>query len=252
MNRPTQASLFEWATHRIEEPPRGVLDVSALEIASWERFELLNLQRELEKRLGIVDLIFTDNRRRMVSLRPGRGRTEVRLHHMFVGCDTPIIDALAGLLKNNEASRLVIREFIRHNSEAIREHAEDTLVARGDHYDLEVVLESVRGLVEDAPQTIRITWGKDGRGQRTIRLGSYEFDQKLIRIHPALDCAWVPDFFVEFVVYHELLHAVFPPSAHGRRRALHPPAFRAREQEFPRFTDAMTWEKANIQRLLNR
>lgn len=252
MNRPTQASLFEWAAPRVEEPPRGILDVSALELEAWERSELLKLQRELERRLGVVDLIFTDNRRRMVSLRPGRGRTEVRLHHMFVGCDSETIDALAGLLKNNEAARLTIRDFIRRNSEAIREHAEDALVSNGEHYDLETILTSVRGLVEDAPESIRITWGKDGRGQRTIRLGSYEFDQKLIRIHPALDRSWVPHYFVEFVVYHELLHAVFPPSGHGRRRALHPPAFRAREQEFPRFAEAMAWEKANIQRLLNR
>jgi len=250
VNRPFQSSLFEWLNRR--PAGQGVLDTSAVSGLEIERAQIRNLHLDLEKALGCVDLIMTDNRRRMVSIKPNRGRSEVRLHHMFVGCDDHIVQAISGLARNDAHSRHVIREFIRQNTDVIRDRGDTKLEHQGEHVDLGEVLQEIRPLVPESPETVRITWGRDGKGRRSIRLGSYEFEHQLIRIHPALDAEWVPDFFVEFVVYHELLHAVFPPMPNARRRALHPPEFRAREEEFPRFREAITWEKANIHKLLSR
>ena len=98
-----------------------------------------------------------------------------------------------------------------------------------------------------------ITWGRWStlRGRRrTIRLGSYDHREGLIRIHPALDQEWVPRELVEAVVHHELLHAALPPRESGGRRCLHGPEFRRLERELPQHTVAERWLAANLPRLL--
>ncbi len=245
-----QSSLFEWVRVRTVAP-RGVLDATTVPAELDAELGHL-LHRALEERMGTVDLILTDNRRRMVSIRKRRSRHEVRLHHMFLGCDSRMVDALVGLSRSDAASRDNVRDFIRDNREAIRVREESfVLETVGQHHDLNAHLAAARTELPAAPD-VRITWGRDGKGRRSIRFGSYDFEQRLIRIHPALDADWVPAYFVEFVVCHELLHSLFPPSANASRRSLHPAEFRDREQQFPTYAEAIAWETANLRRLLSR
>jgi hypothetical protein len=72
----------------------------------------------------------------------------------------------------------------------------------------------------------------------------------LIRIHPALDQSWVPRYFVEYIVYHEMLHHVIPMPERNGRRQLHTPEFRARERAFAHFERALAWERRHVHRLL--
>ena len=88
------------------------------------------------------------------------------------------------------------------------------------------------------------------RGRRSIRLGTYTHDLELVRIHPALDRESVPRFFVEFVVFHELLHHVVPARRSGGRIDYHPPEFRARERTHPDYARAIRWEAENLEALL--
>ena len=245
-----QSSLFEWVRQRTATP-RGVLEAGTLpHDVDVELGHLLH--RALEERLGTVDLILTDNRRRMVSIRKRHSRHEVRLHHMFLGCESTVVDAVVGLARSDDRSRDAIRDFIRENRDAIRSHEAAVEVAvEGTHHDLAGYLNRAADLLPEAPE-VRITWGRDGRGRRSIRFGSYDFEQKLIRIHPALDSEWVPDYFVEFVVFHELFHSLFPPSANVARRSLHPAEFREKERQFPKYDEAIAWETANIRRILSR
>ena len=60
-----------------------------------------------------------------------------------------------------------------------------------------------------------------------------ELEDRLIRIHCSLDRSFVPRFFVESVVFHEMLHAVIPPLEINGRTYHHGAAFRAREQRYP-------------------
>jgi predicted metal-dependent hydrolase len=103
----------------------------------------------------------------------------------------------------------------------------------------------------------KISWSRDHqlrtrRRLRSIKLGSYTARDKLIRVHPALDAAFVPRFFVEYIVYHEMLHHVLPPRRSGKRRSLHGPEFQAREKDFEQFEAALQWERENLERLLSR
>ena len=84
-------------------------------------------------------------------------------------------------------------------------------------------------------------------------MGVYFHEQKVIRIHPALDDDRVPLHFVEMVVFHEMLHQVFPPELdEDGRRIVHGPSFRAAERRFPGYERARAWEKAHLHLLLRQ
>jgi len=70
-------------------------------------------------------------------------------------------------------------------------------------------------------------------------------------VHPALDRKWVPDFFVDFIVYHEMLHQAVPWHNSVGRRQPHGRVFRARERQFARFEEAVAWEQKNLGRLMD-
>ena len=261
-----QATLFDWkgasASDLDEITSRGTLDLSEVprEIRDC-RAAAHRLHVRLEKLLGIVDLILTDNRRRMLSSRRRRNRQEIRAHHMFVGCDDRMVGAIADLASGRKGARGLIQQFITDNREAISFEPVDTeLNTRGEHFDLRPILRTVREMLTEAAceqsalpelDELHITWGRRGRGSKSIRFGSYDFDRKLIRIHPTLDQEWVPKYFIEFIVFHELLHAIFPPRQGQTRREVHTPEFRAVEKQFPHYDKAMQWEAANLRRILD-
>ncbi|HEY6050302.1 MAG TPA: SprT-like domain-containing protein, partial [Thermoanaerobaculia bacterium] len=83
--------------------------------------------------------------------------------------------------------------------------------------------------------------------------GVYFHEQKLIRLHPALDDERVPAHFVEMVVFHEMLHQVFPPTMEDDgRRCVHGPEFRAAERRYPGYDRARTWERGHLHLLLRQ
>jgi hypothetical protein len=135
---------------------------------------------------------------------------------------------------------------------------DSALQTRGRHHDLARI---ARGILECelgedfgprcAPP--RMTWGRTGarRPRRGLRLGSFDAELALVRIHPALDQAAVPAWFVRYVLFHELLHAVYPPVRNADGRWIrHGAAFRERERAYPDLARALAWEKQHIDALI--
>ncbi|HKC11484.1 MAG TPA: hypothetical protein VKI41_05460, partial [Vicinamibacteria bacterium] len=84
-----------------------------------------------------------------------------------------------------------------------------------------------------------------------LTFGSYDPVLRLIRIHPVLDRGEVPLFFLESVVYHEMLHHRLGgvPDRAGRT-VYHSRAFRQAEARYPWHREALAWEKENLPHLL--
>ncbi len=258
-----QQDFLKWAERGERKDRRdghgGRLDLS--ELPPDLRLSLPEAQKlheTLGRRLEPVDLVITDNLRRMVSVRKKKGRHRLRVHHMFVGCGEETVDALVELARDGkdvDDARAVLKDYIDRNRDEISFDVDpDDLEADGEHHDLQVLLDKWRQKLDDERiDDVVITWGRYGRGRRTIRFGSYDFDRQLIRVHPALDQQWVPEFFVEFIVYHELLHALFPPVENSSsRRVVHTDEFRQMEQKFPRYKEAIAWEREHLPRFLDR
>jgi hypothetical protein len=225
--------------------------------------ERLRLTRKLERRLSElmsadVALSLTDNSRTMLSARHRDGIAHVRLHHMFADADEATLRAVARFVAGGQgAASDKLQRFIGQHRERIRRRAQQLCMRAGGHHDLPTILYELNGRYFDPSVSARIGWARMGRAlgrrrkRRSIKLGSYRGRDPLIRVHPVLDAEWVPRFFVEYIVYHEMLHHVVGMPAHNGRRCLHGPEFRERERQFERYADAIAWEQANLDRLLS-
>lgn len=217
------------------------------------------LVRKLEAaHLGAVVLSITDNRQSIVSRTLRRGVLHVRVHHMFLDAPPKVVNALVRYIVLGErgASDIVGDYIDASASRLVRRRARHVnATTRGKHHDLLAIFNDVNQKYFDGTVNALITWGTRSRvrratPRRSIKLGSYASLERLIRIHPVLDRAWVPRYFVAFVIYHELLHAVMPAGKGNGRRQLHSPEFYERERLFRASDRAATWERKNIARLL--
>lgn len=211
----------------------------------------------LSKQIGVaVRLAITDNRSTMVSFRRGPRTLQLRLHHMFLEAPEQILQAVADYAwKGKREAGPMLDEYIRRQQERIRLERtleENELEPRGTFYDLQVLFDEINAAHFDNKIRARIGWGRAGprRRRKSIRLGVYDHQAREIRIHPALDRSDVPRFFVAFIVFHEMLHQLFPSPPGPGRKVHHPKAFRAREQAFPLYGVAIRWEKENLLGLL--
>ena len=98
-----------------------------------------------------------------------------------------------------------------------------------------------------------IVWGRRRKQKPKIYMvfGTIQEEDRVIRIHPLLDRNFVPSWFLEYVVYHEMLHAVVPDEFDDQgRRLVHHGKFMDRERRFHWFRRAKTWEQDNLARFL--
>jgi len=197
-----------------------------------------------------VTLTITDNATSMLSAARKNGRLTVRLHRMFLQAEDVILEAVAGFIAGKKECRTVIRDFIKTNSPRIG-HTTSTpapLMPHGKVYSLTDIFEQVNRGYFEGRITAGITWGRNRpvKRVRRITLGSYCNSSNIIRIHPLLDRKAVPSYFVEFIVYHEMLHADLRVEPGDGRRRLHTKEFRLRERQFAAYEQALAWEKNNL------
>lgn len=258
---------FSWEAPvpRIMQPQsKGASIVSGLlvredAIARDEETCRAALERSLARALGVkIVLGITANRRTMISTRRAGDTLRVRLHRMFLEADPTLLDSLGRYVKTGDrgASRR-LGEFIeRHRDRFVAPRPAAALRTDGHVHDLREVFCAIeRRWFAGELDGVAITWGKQSAHRRrvrkrSIRLGTYTHDERLIRVHPVLDQPWVPRFFLEYIVFHEMLHHVEPPREEEGRTIFHTPAFREREQAYPDYERALRWERLNIDRLL--
>jgi hypothetical protein len=221
----------------------------------WARAEALAYRLSAELRMP-VRLAVTDNRSTMVSFRRSASALQLRLHHMFLDAPEPVVRAVAEYAgRGNRLAGGLLDDYIRGQQPRIRQErhaAEADLEPRGRYFDLQAMFDALNRTYFQGGIQARIGWGRmpPRRRRKSIRLGVYDHQTREIRIHPALDRAEVPPYFVEFIVFHEMLHQLFPSSNGTGRRVHHPRAFRDREKAFPLYAAALRWERENLNLLL--
>lgn len=193
----------------------------------------------------------------------------VRIHRCFCNADEAMLRSVA-LFLNRRSTRtqrrralVLLRTFFESsNPRSTRRTTSRSLRVEpvGTVYDLNLVLGRVRQhQVFDplAGEDFAITWGQRRakrrprtRRQRSVQLGSYLERSRLIRVHPVLDAASVPEHVVYSVVFHELLHALVPARRRGSRRVLHCDEFRRLERRDPGFQATERWIERYLFRLL--
>lgn len=217
--------------------------------------------KKLEKLFGgTIDLRINDNSSTLLSANRPRGSqvTRFSVHKMFLDADDDVMAALAQYLRRpTQRSQRLLRCFMDTRTSEIRARRINprvlTLRARGRTYDLHKMADEVNQEFFDGQLRVYVTWSRGSnprsRRRRHIIFGSYDSRTRLVRIHPALDDPAVPEYFVRFVIYHEMLHAVLDPECtENGRRCVHTAEFRRREKMHPDYARSMHWEREFMKR----
>ena len=203
-----------------------------------------------------VVLSMTDNLRSMIAFGFQNGILRARIHHMFLDAPPRVQEALVRYVaQGDRAASIIVGRFIHENNHRIRATRPvlRPLATEGGHHDLLAIFRQLNDRYFGGTVDALVTWGRNpkvSRPRRTIKLGSYSAVERLIRIHPVLDRAWVPRYFVSYVVYHEMIHHVVATPTVAGRKILHPPAFVERERLFRDYDRALEWEQIHVGRLL--
>ena len=95
-----------------------------------------------------------------------------------------------------------------------------------------------------------ITWSKRARHRMLACWHSQPFPLGRIEVSRLLDHPEVPDLYLSFLVYHELLHMVLGAKRSGRRQTYHHRLFRLRERQFQGYERAVAFEKQQLPALI--
>lgn len=200
-------------------------------------------------------------RHQVVRVQRQGGVIVVTLSRFFSHAPAEVREALAKWMRSGRRASRAARTLDVWIDQRVRELTHERPVAaklepKGRHHDLQALCAQL--IAAEFPEAgLRcwppVGWGraKGSRSRRSLRLGSYDPVDRLVRLHPVLDSPDVPDWFVRYVLFHELLHAVLDKPAHdGARRVIHGPEFRRRERAYADYARALEWERERIHGLI--
>lgn len=204
---------------------------------------------------GPYAISLNDNRSSLITVKPQKdGPTAVRLQRVFLAADDKTLKALARfIVRPDRRCRQTLDCFLASRRDLLdacaRDGRQERLQTRGEHRDLKLLLRRVLSDYGLRLPEVRIGWAKQApkSRRRSIKFGCWYSKTRTVRIHPALDDPAVPEFFVEYIIYHELLHALFPPeSGPVGRRLVHNPEFTRFERKHKRYQEAREFEREYV------
>ena len=197
-----------------------------------------------------VCIKLNNNQKTMLSVVREKKKTSVSLHHLFLDAPTHIWDALVDFIHNKRSQKPVfsriLRSFIHEKLSSLPQQEIDIpIITQGRYHQLDEILQECNQKFFNNSLSLSITWyghPAKSKGSSTT-LGEYVSHLRLIKIHRSLDSAHVPHFFIRYVVFHEMLHHIFPIEQRGERFCIHSKAFKQQEQLFPDYSKAIEWKR---------
>ncbi len=221
------------------------------------------LRRRLRPLLddGMV-LVDNSNGVNLFSFERLAGLTTLRVSDRLASAPIDVLrDVVAWARGGSGAMRAAkeVRSYIARLPHEPSQRRPPRLVARGEVHDLSVLMARVsRAHFRHVDLRIRaVGWGAGrrhpNRRSGSVRLASYQEATRTVRIHPALDVDLVPTWVIEFLLFHELLHAELghDKDAAGHLR-YHTPEFRRRERLHPDHDRFLAWQNGPLQVTLSR
>lgn len=212
-----------------------------------------SLQELLEVSSGRkLKLKINDNRSTMLSVKWEPDHTKVSLHRIFLQAPKNVMDALACYLRHEDgviapAVKAFIEDNLRHLDYS---HQLDRkkLYSQGHVYNLQHIYNDLNREYFDNKLNLNITWfGKAFQKRRSrVTFGLYYDPVRLIKVNRLLDSPSFPDYFISYVVYHEMVHHVCPAYFDEKgQHQIHTKEFKEKESKFRHFELAQQWIKEN-------
>lgn len=234
-----------------------------LDVFSWSDFynmsmlldykQTLNFQEKLETHTGIkLQLRINNNRSTMLSVKWAPGCTKVSLHRMFLNAPRNIMEALACYLRGEHKSLSPsIKAYIEDNLQKLDYSYQldlNKLNTKGKVYDLQALYDDINEEYFGGRLKLHITWfGKPSRSSSNrITFGLYHDPLRLIKINRLLDQKHIPEYFISYIIYHEILHFICPTYVDERGiKQIHSKEFKEEEKKFHYYHLAQKWIRDN-------
>lgn len=192
----------------------------------------------------------------MGKLQVSGGVLELRLSEFMAAAPSTVREALAWILLSRLFRLPPPPHWVRHyrqylNRKDVRRAHLALRAARsrkfisgphGKNYNLASLFRKLRDRYF-GPLLPEPLLGWSRRPSRTL-LGHYDHAHNAIILSSWLDRPEVPQFVVEYVLFHEMLHLKHPVEHRRHRRTVHTTAFRAEEKLFERLAQAKEWLKS--------
>jgi Protein of unknown function DUF45 len=186
----------------------------------------------------------------VLTIRRREERVYVRFSDLLKRAPLEVLEGAAALLLSRvyrrKAPRALIQQYLEYaRSDRVRERINQmrsrrvrrvATHARGRHHDLSALFEQLNQHYF-AGELERPHIGWSTRSWRR-QFGCFDPGPNQIVLNRRMDRPGIPQFVVEYVLYHEMLHVKHPTRRSGCSLLSHSPEFRAEEKRFAQFTIA--------------
>jgi hypothetical protein len=145
------------------------------------------------------------------------------------------------------------RESVNALSDSLRAtRGRNAIEDEGAFFDLNLIMEKVfekYASVFEGVSRPQVSWSRDSSRRR---LGFHDNAFKKIVVSRSLDSRRVPEFVIEYIVFHEFLHCkhkVLYQRGRSLRRTVHSRDFKNDERKFEEFERANEWLARNARKL---
>ncbi|HOL35546.1 MAG TPA: SprT-like domain-containing protein [bacterium] len=212
---------------------------------------MIDFEKFLKEKTGTkIHIETTSHRKTLVQVITGPGGEKtVKIHHHLVKGPPEILIAIADFIagKEKKKNRRLIIEYVKKNQHLFLKQYKTRINYTGKFYNLKQIFDKINAQFFDRRlSSVNITFGKryNGKRHRSIVFGNYCPEINLIRINRVLDSDSVPEFFVEYIVFHEMLHAYLYLS--DFKTTCHTKTFKNMEKKYPYLEQAEQWKRQNL------
>lgn len=122
----------------------------------------------------------------------------------------------------------------------------------GTKFDLQKIFDTVNAQCFESKLRAYLRWGIPGSttSYQTVRRSKDGTSWNLITIADIYNHPSIPQFAIESVMFHEMLHIAIPPYRKNGKNVIHGKEFKTAEKLFPYFEQWRAWEEKELKLLL--
>ncbi len=192
------------------------------------------------------------------TIRIRQGKLLVRISDILADAPPEVLKAVLGILLHKlfrkpvpESPCRIYRSYV--NTETLRHRIRRVRRTRGRKqlgspagriFDLRSLFDQLnQRYFGDRIRLRHLSWS---RRENRRSLGHYDPAHQAIVVDRRLDRPSIPLFVVEYVLYHEMLHACLGEKIHNGKRQVHHRLFRKAEKEFPHYAEARAYTRSYL------
>ena len=228
---------YKWLKFLLEENnlSKHIMTLKTL----YEQFALNQRKIFRNKKISDIRIYFISS---LYSISSNSTSMRLSLNEGYIGVPDEVLKALCSVIfkgKNKEYVKLLRSysetETFREINRSVNNQKGTNVISNsiGQYFDLDKIFWKVNSeYFYNQMSKPNLTWNR----QLTKRkLGHYNLDTDTVMISIALDKNETPDFIIEYVMYHELLHKKLGIVKKGNKRYAHTSVFHNEEKKFKQY-----------------